>query len=306
MYKYSHHQKAWFGQICSNKGCVFVFRLLLTMCFCQLSDHVRETDSFRTVSKQLEHEIVRKKSISPRLVWEYRRTLYDTDREGTPYTVQKTNCRKYVAQSSLTHAFRSVYSTRLIRRGARARRRCTSATFKTMALWPGCNGRRESELTQPSLSFFKDNEPEEPAVPPDMYYGWAAQRPGTPSAPALASPLSPGTPLSPPPPWIADDVVSAASTSENLYEPLSARRSVQASFSSTLGFQTAPTPGASTCTLDCDAKSSESVAAFASWSQESPKGSWLHGLSEPTTMKHISQRSFQCVFRSTGSMKILS
>ena len=53
---------------------------------------------------------------------------------------------------------------RLIRRGARARRRCTSATFKTMALWPGCNGRLGSELTQPSLGFFKDNEPEEPAV----------------------------------------------------------------------------------------------------------------------------------------------
>jgi hypothetical protein len=53
---------------------------------------------------------------------------------------------------------------RLIRRGARARRKCTSATFKTMALWPGCNGRLESELTQPSLGFFKEIEPEEPAV----------------------------------------------------------------------------------------------------------------------------------------------
>ena len=219
---------------------------------------------------------------------------------------------------------------------------------------------------------------------PFMYYGWAAQRPGTQSSPAMVSPLSPGTPPSPPTPWSADsrgrlwsadDVVSAASAPENPYvtpgtvypvpdaqrcawdtrrkgsrteaqhlaamtppelalqhierasalpwaesdrsatdddenaacgkSPVQASEA-PASFSSTLDIQTAPFPGASTCTLDWDAKTSES-AALPSWTQESPKGScWLHYLSKPTPMKHRSQPNTLWVFRSTGSMKILS
>ena len=219
---------------------------------------------------------------------------------------------------------------------------------------------------------------------PFMYYGWAAQRPGTPSAPDMASPLSPGTAPSPPMPlsadsrgrlWSADDVVSAASAPENPYvtpgtvcpmpdaQPDAQRcawdtrrkgsrteaphlaatipaehalqrierasalpraesdridedpacgkspeqaSEVRASFSSTLGIQTAPSPGASTCTLDWDAKTSESAAALPSWTQE-PKGScWLNYLGKTTPMKHSSQPNAQWVFRSTGSMRILS
>jgi len=49
--------------------------------------------------------------------------------------------------------------------------------------------------------------------------------------------------------------------------------------------QTAPSPGASTCTLDCDAKTLESAAALVSLTQDTPKGSWLHGFGEPTLMK---------------------
>ncbi len=294
---------------------------------------------------------------------------------------------RYTLYTHFTHThFRSRNSSLFYKTCARGRW-CTRATFKTMALWPGRNGSLAVELTQASLSFFKDNEPEEPSVTPDMYYGWAEQRAGTPSAPALASPLSPGTP-----PWLptlwsadsrgrlwsADDVVSAASTPENPYvtpgtvylvpEPLHCawdnRRKgsrteaphlvatipadhalqhieraaalpwaesdrivtdhyekpacfkspvqasedfeVRASFSSTLGIQAAPSHGASTCTLDYDAKTSESAATLPSSTQESPKGSWLHGFSKPTPMKHRSQPSALWVFRSTGSMKILS
>ena len=38
-------------------------------------------------------------------------------------------------------------------------------------------------------------------------------------------------------------------------------------------------------TVDCDAKPSEFAAAFAPWTHESPKGSWLNGFGEPTLLK---------------------
>ena len=37
--------------------------------------------------------------------------------------------------------------------------------------------------------------------------------------------------------------------------------------------------------VDCDAKPSEFAAAFAPWTHESPKGSWLNGFGEPTLLK---------------------